>query len=133
MATMLEAPAAASSISLRDNLERDGYVLIPGALKAPELTSLRHACHHITDLAREGKWPHIRTLPKQFPPWGSDPSSGSEHLYPSTKTAKTDILHSLGCSAPPSPLNAVPTRIRRFILRRHDCAARPGDIGVRGG
>jgi hypothetical protein len=73
---MLQAPAAAASIALRENLERDGYVLIPGALKAPELTSLRHACHHITDLARAGKWPHVRTLPKQFPPYGNDISRG---------------------------------------------------------
>jgi hypothetical protein len=81
MTTMLEPPAAASSIPLRENLERDGYVLIPGALKAPELTSLRHACHHIADLARNKQWPHIRTLPKQFPPWSSDPSNGSEPLH----------------------------------------------------
>jgi len=68
--TELEPPATTSS------LDRDGFVLIPSALKAPQLTALRHACHHAADLARAGKWPYIRTLPKQFPPWHSDPSHG---------------------------------------------------------
>jgi len=56
-----ENPAPGTGVPFR-NLERDGYVLIPGALKVPELTSLHHTCNHITELARAGKWPYIRTL-----------------------------------------------------------------------
>ncbi|KIW09556.1 uncharacterized protein PV09_00429 [Verruconis gallopava] len=65
-----------ASLNLREKLERDGFVLIPSLIKAPQLTSLRNACRHSTELARSGKWPFIRTLPKQFPPWPSDPSHG---------------------------------------------------------
>ncbi|KAF2841736.1 phytanoyl-CoA dioxygenase [Patellaria atrata CBS 101060] len=62
--------------SFADTLSRDGYVLIPSVLSQSELTALRSACNEATALARAGKWPYIRTLPKQFPPWPSDPSSG---------------------------------------------------------
>jgi ectoine hydroxylase-related dioxygenase (phytanoyl-CoA dioxygenase family) len=77
--TKLEHPATlptAASMNLHQLLERDGYVIIPSALNEAELKSLRDACHHVAELARAGKWPYIRTLPKQFPPWGSDPSNG---------------------------------------------------------
>ncbi|KAI9877269.1 MAG: hypothetical protein M1830_004378 [Pleopsidium flavum] len=62
--------------SLLTSLDRDGYVLIPSILTPSQLSTLRSACHQVTALARAGKWPHIRTLPKQFPPWPSDPSNG---------------------------------------------------------
>ena len=62
--------------SLRTSLNRDGYVLIPSILPHPELVNLRSACDQVTALARAGKWPHIRTLPKQFPPWPTDSSNG---------------------------------------------------------
>ncbi|KAF2095038.1 phytanoyl-CoA dioxygenase family protein [Rhizodiscina lignyota] len=58
------------------SLQKDGYVLIPSALTDPELIVLRAAAERTVTLARSGKWPYIRTLPKQFPPWGSDPSNG---------------------------------------------------------
>ncbi|MCJ1445498.1 MAG: hypothetical protein MMC23_006003 [Stictis urceolatum] len=61
---------------LRTSLERDGFALIPSILSSSQLTLLRNACSHATTLARTGQWPHIRTLPKQFPPWPSDPSHG---------------------------------------------------------
>jgi len=70
------ATIAPSSTPIRDTLERDGFVIIPSVLKESELNSLRKASLHITELARAGKWPYIRTLPKQFPPWSSDPSNG---------------------------------------------------------
>ena len=58
------------------SLEPDGYLLIPSAISTPELTVLRAAGERATTLARSGKWTYIRTLPKQFPPWSSDPSNG---------------------------------------------------------
>ncbi len=55
-------------------LERDGYVRIPSLLNYRQLSTLRAASENITNLAREGNWPHgIRTVPKQFPPWPKDP------------------------------------------------------------
>lgn len=65
-----------STDSLRASLDRDGFVVIPGLLSSDEVASLREACSGVTTRARNGDWPHIRTLPKQFPPWSSDPSHG---------------------------------------------------------
>jgi hypothetical protein len=61
-------------------LQRDGYVIIPALLPPNDLTPLRDAAQRTTDLARRGKWPHVRTLPRQFPPWPiSTPSSPPEN------------------------------------------------------
>lgn len=61
-----------------ESLERDGFVVISSILAPSELTTLRDACQATTTLARAGKWPNVRTLPKQFPPWivpaGSNPA-----------------------------------------------------------
>lgn len=67
-------PAPQSDI--KASLERDGFVVVPSNLSEGELATLRAASQHITTLARAGKWPHIRTLPRQFPPWPADPSLG---------------------------------------------------------
>lgn len=66
----------ANQNDLKASLERDGFVVVSSGLSEAELSELRTASHHITSLAREGKWPYIRTLPRQFPPWPSDPSLG---------------------------------------------------------
>lgn len=62
--------------NLRAHLDRDGFVFIPSTLTAAELSALRMACCEVTQRAREGKWPYIRTLFKQFPPWPADASNG---------------------------------------------------------
>lgn len=67
---------ASSSSELRSSLAENGFVVVPSNLSPDQLATLRTASHHITDLARAGKWPHIRTLPRQFPPWPNDPSLG---------------------------------------------------------
>ncbi|KAH8665797.1 phytanoyl-CoA dioxygenase [Tricladium varicosporioides] len=59
----------ASKTPYLDSLTRDGFVLIPSILTPDQLEALREAAQETTKLAREGKWPHVRTLPKQFPPW----------------------------------------------------------------
>ncbi|GAM86755.1 hypothetical protein ANO11243_047740 [Dothideomycetidae sp. 11243] len=65
-----------TSHDLKAELAEHGFVVIPSLLSASELSTLRSATATSTAAARAGKWPHIRTLPKQFPPWGSDPSVG---------------------------------------------------------
>ncbi|KAI9762632.1 MAG: hypothetical protein M4579_000250 [Chaenotheca gracillima] len=65
-----------SSAELRASLDQNGYVLIPSVLSPSQLARLREASSRATDLARSGKWPYIRTLPKQFPPWTSSAADG---------------------------------------------------------
>ena len=61
----------------RAALDRDGFVVLPASLFPTfDLQALRSAATKLTESARAGSWPYIRTLPKQFPPWPSDPSSG---------------------------------------------------------
>lgn len=62
--------------SLRASLVQDGYVIIPSLLTRPSVVALRAAAARTTALARSSQWPYIRTIPKQFPPWPSDPSCG---------------------------------------------------------
>ena len=52
-----------------DALERDGYVVIPNLLEKHMLLAQKAACKYVTDGARQGRWPFIRTVPKQYPPW----------------------------------------------------------------
>lgn len=65
-----------SPLELRAALARDGFVRIPSILSSTQIENLRAACKRSVDLAREGKWPFVRTLPKQFPPWTDDVSQG---------------------------------------------------------
>jgi hypothetical protein len=60
-----------------DSLNHDGFVVLPASLfPSFDLDALRAAASRTTTSARAGTWPYIRTLPKQFPPWPSDPSHG---------------------------------------------------------
>ena len=54
---------------LLDQLNKVGYVVIPKLIDEATVEKLRVACAEVTELARAGNWPYIRTLPKQFPPW----------------------------------------------------------------
>jgi hypothetical protein len=77
-----------------ERLERDGFVVLPAAdFPNLDLPALRLAAAELAALAREGQWPYIRTLPKQFPPWPSDPSNGIwgvQHLlHPSNRSSLT--------------------------------------------
>ncbi|KAL0935039.1 phytanoyl- dioxygenase [Colletotrichum truncatum] len=68
--------------SLLEQLNRDGYVIVPSILSEDQLTKLRRATQAATVLARSGKWPNVRTLPKQFPPWPlAGPSPPSEGIW----------------------------------------------------
>ena len=99
-----------ASPNLREDLERDGFVLIPSALDPSQVASLRQACHHITDLARAGKWPYIRTLPKQFPPWSADPSHGIwgvQHLLHPDMPGQQEFAASYFADAIIAPVKAI--------------------------
>lgn len=65
--------------TLRDQLHKDGFVVIRQILTPSELSTLREAATRTTELARAGQWPHIRTVGKQFPPWPSSP--GPEGIW----------------------------------------------------
>jgi hypothetical protein len=54
-------------------LQRDGFVRVPSLLNHLQLATLRTATETITQVARKGEWPHLRTVPKQFPPWPKTP------------------------------------------------------------
>jgi hypothetical protein len=61
----------------RAALDRDGFVILSASLfPSFNLIDLRSAASRIATAAREGTWPYVRTLPKQFPPWPQDPSNG---------------------------------------------------------
>lgn len=62
--------------NLKDDFDREGYVIVPSDLSSAQLEDLRKASKNVAALARAGQWPHVRTLPRQFPPWPSDPSRG---------------------------------------------------------
>ncbi|KAK0617049.1 phytanoyl-CoA dioxygenase, partial [Immersiella caudata] len=67
-------------------LTTTGYTHIPSFLSPSQILTLRAAASTLTELARQGHWPHVRTVGKQFPPWPSPtPSSplpiwGIQHL-----------------------------------------------------
>lgn len=79
-----------SSSSLLSRLNKDGFVIIPSAISTDELAALREATQHTTALARAGEWPHVRTLPKQFPPW---PKSSPDSLPAEGIWGVQGILH----------------------------------------
>ncbi len=64
------------SAALRAALTGDGFVLIPEAFPQEDIDTFRVAARNATELARAGKWPYVRTLPKQFPPWTEDITNG---------------------------------------------------------
>ncbi|KAK4540917.1 hypothetical protein LTR36_008425 [Oleoguttula mirabilis] len=74
-----------SRAELRASLARDGFVRISNAICHDDLEKFRGAATRATERARAGKWPYVRTVPKQFPPWpvsevGSHGIWGLQHL-----------------------------------------------------
>ncbi|GKZ40013.1 hypothetical protein AbraIFM66950_001964 [Aspergillus brasiliensis] len=61
-----------------DALQRDGFVRIPSLLTPTEIAHFRTIASAATTLTRTGKWPHFRTVPKQFPPWPKTAPPASE-------------------------------------------------------
>ena len=75
MPTATTKPATTSPL---ESLQRDGFVIVRQCLMPmdPRFTSLRNAATEATRLARTGKWPYFRTVPKQFPPWPNTATEG---------------------------------------------------------
>ncbi|EFY90799.1 hypothetical protein J3458_004823 [Metarhizium acridum] len=68
--------------TLLERLNRDGFVVVPEAFTGETLEKLRQAASAATSNARHGKWPDVRTLPKQFPPWKIDgPNPAAEGIW----------------------------------------------------
>lgn len=69
-------------MALLDKLNRDGFVIVPGAVSGAQLETLRLAAHEAAANARSGRWPDVRTLPKQFSPWTVDgPNPAAEGIW----------------------------------------------------
>jgi hypothetical protein len=72
------------SSPLASALQSQGYVLIPSLLPHHVLVAMRAAAKYTTERARAGKWAHVRTVPKQYPPWhewrAGDNIWGVQHL-----------------------------------------------------
>ena len=86
--TERDLASSGTTSPLLDALQRDGFIRIPSLLSHIQLTTLRAAAETITQLARNGEWPCIRTVPKQFPPWPEKPPKegiwGIQHLLHSS-------------------------------------------------
>ncbi|CAK7906350.1 hypothetical protein CAAN1_14S00254 [[Candida] anglica] len=52
-----------------DQIAKVGFTVIRGFLTKEEISHYRKAAEEVVEYAREGKWPHVRTRGKQFPPW----------------------------------------------------------------
>lgn len=52
-----------------DALQRDGFVVVRSLLGKYMLLAQKAASKYTTDGARQGRWPYIRTVGKQYPPW----------------------------------------------------------------
>ncbi|KAI9830741.1 MAG: hypothetical protein M1819_005405 [Sarea resinae] len=105
MATITTTTSASPQkppLTLKESLARDGYIILPSFLSPSDLDHLRTATSTLTTVARAGNWPHIRTVPKQFPPWPSTPGKdgiwGIQHLLhpslPLPAEQRTALAHS---------------------------------------
>lgn len=52
-----------------DQIAKDGFTIVRNFLTPEEVARYRKASEDVVTYAREGKWPHVRTRGKQFPPW----------------------------------------------------------------
>lgn len=76
-----DEPMVPSPSALRAALSTDGFVVIRSLLSQEKLAALRAATASTIALARSGAWPHIRTVPKQFPPWPSTPPDDGAGIW----------------------------------------------------
>ena len=81
-------------MTLLEKLNRDGFVVVPKAFGGEQLETLRKATQDVTAFARSGKWPDVRTLPKQFPPWRIEgPNPAAEGIWGVQGVMHPDMPH----------------------------------------
>jgi len=57
-------------LSYLSRLQQDGFVVIPNLLPPHLLLASQASCKYLIQRTRPGGfWPHVRTVPKQYPPW----------------------------------------------------------------
>ncbi|KAI0822153.1 hypothetical protein BC628DRAFT_1391219 [Trametes gibbosa] len=68
--------------SIKEQYNEQGYVVIPGLITPEHLNALEIASERVIARTRADKWPHRRTVGRQFPPYGDgDPDSwGVQHV-----------------------------------------------------
>ena len=68
--------------ALKAAYDEQGFVVIPGLVTEDERPKLEEACKRVVGLTRAGRWPHRRTVGKQFPPFDNEnPDSwGVQHV-----------------------------------------------------
>ncbi|GAM35095.1 hypothetical protein EIK77_005018 [Talaromyces pinophilus] len=76
--TMTASATSSASKPYLEALQRDGFVVVRSILTPSEVVALREAATEVTLQTRNGKWPYLRSVPKQFPPWPSTPPPSSE-------------------------------------------------------
>lgn len=57
------------TVSAHQDIEDTGFSVVRGFLLPQEVAEYTKAAEAVVQHAREGKWPHVRTRGKQFPPW----------------------------------------------------------------
>ncbi|OKL57523.1 hypothetical protein UA08_06917 [Talaromyces atroroseus] len=80
MSTTTTATTTTDSVpkNYLEALQRDGFVVVRSLLSPSEVATLRDAATEITLMTRNAKWPYLRSVPKQFPPWPNTPPPSSE-------------------------------------------------------
>lgn len=56
--------------------------ILPSALSEDEIGTLRAAVEKLTERARKGHWPWVRTVGEQFPPWSIQQETEADHDVP---------------------------------------------------
>ncbi|PTB68976.1 hypothetical protein BBK36DRAFT_1192626 [Trichoderma citrinoviride] len=77
MSAQTSSSSSSSSSPKLSQLQANGFVVVKSILAPSQLSLLRAASLEAASLARAGKWPHVRTIGKQFPPW--DPADAPSH------------------------------------------------------
>lgn len=77
-------PPLSKAEGLLHDLDTLGYTVLKSHIPPELLQRLLESSRKLTTAARAGHWPHLRTCPKQFPPWPSQPGEqgiwGVQHL-----------------------------------------------------
>jgi len=71
-----------NSDDIKSLYDKHGYVIVPSLIPTQLNKPLREATERVIARTRSGKWPHRRTVGKQFPPFdNNNPDSwGVQHL-----------------------------------------------------